>query len=173
MGNRESGRHNLNRQPVGFWSQLEDALIERCSIGNTSIRQDRERCNAGGGLPDISQQQVPRLAARKPDHLSTSHFSRVSRRSRRCSRCRRYRRCQCYSWTVLKKRVVHFMVTETIRCADIPTPVSRIGLGTWAIGGSLLGGSYQTESVSAIQGAVGQGIQVIDIAPVSGYVEIA
>src|SRR5260221_7310145 len=86
-------------------------------------------------------------------------------RSRRCWRCRRYRRCQCYSWTVLKKRVVHFMVTETIRCADIPTPVSRIGLGTWAIGGSLWGGSDETESIAAIQGAVDQGINLIHNPP--------
>jgi aryl-alcohol dehydrogenase-like predicted oxidoreductase len=61
------------------------------------------------------------------------------------------------------------MVTETIRCADIPTPVSRIGLGTWAIGGSLWGGSDEAESIAAIQLAVDQGINLIDTAPVYGF----
>jgi len=61
------------------------------------------------------------------------------------------------------------MVTETIRCADIPTPVSRIGLGTWAIGGSLWGGSDEAESIAAIQVAVDQGINLIDTAPVYGF----
>src|SRR5258706_6702886 len=102
------------------------------------------------------------------DRCITNHQSPLAR-SRRCSRCRRYRRCQCYSWTVLKKRVVHFMVTETIRCADIPTPVSRIGLGTWAIGGSLLGGSDEAESISAVQGAGDQGIKLIANAPGYGF----
>ncbi len=61
------------------------------------------------------------------------------------------------------------MVTETIRCADIPTRVSRIGLGTWAIGGSLWGGSDEAESIAAIQLAVDQGINLIDTAPVYGF----
>jgi aryl-alcohol dehydrogenase-like predicted oxidoreductase len=61
------------------------------------------------------------------------------------------------------------MVTETIRCADIPMPVSRIGLGTWAIGGSLWGGSDEAESIAAIQLAVDQGINLIDTAAVYGF----
>ncbi|HEY4782283.1 MAG TPA: aldo/keto reductase [Chthoniobacterales bacterium] len=61
------------------------------------------------------------------------------------------------------------MVTETIRCANVPIPVSRIGLGTWAIGGWLWGGSEEAESVGAIQQAVDQGINLIDTAPVYGF----
>ncbi len=61
------------------------------------------------------------------------------------------------------------MVIETIRCADVPTPVSRIGLGTWAIGGWLWGGSEEAESITAIQLAVDQGINLIDTAPVYGF----
>ncbi|MEY2608042.1 MAG: hypothetical protein QOH31_5896 [Verrucomicrobiota bacterium] len=68
-----------------------------------------------------------------------------------------------------KNRVVHFMVTETIRCTNVPTPVSRIGVGTWAIGGWLWGGSEEAESVAAIQQAVDQGINLIDTAPVYGF----
>src|SRR5258705_5497089 len=105
------------------------------------------------------------------DRCITNHQSPLAR-SRRCSRCRRYRRCQCYSWTVLKKRVVHFMVTETIRCADIPTPVSRIGLGTWAIGGLLLGGSHEPESSSAIQIAPAQRIEITDTVALEGVCQI-
>src|SRR5258708_15303086 len=61
------------------------------------------------------------------------------------------------------------MVTETIRCANIPIPLSRIGLGTWAIGGWLWGGSEEAESVATIQQAVDQGINLIDTAPVYGF----
>ena len=61
------------------------------------------------------------------------------------------------------------MVTETIRCANVPTPVSRIGLGTWAIGGWLWGGSEEAESIAAIQQAVDRGINLIDTAPVYGF----
>src|SRR5207237_5848974 len=43
------------------------------------------------------------------------------------------KRQHCRLLTFAANRVVHFMVTETIRCANVPTPVSRIGLGTWAI----------------------------------------
>ncbi len=69
----------------------------------------------------------------------------------------------------LKNRVVHFMVTETIRCTNVPIPVSRVGLGTWAIGGWLWGGSEEAESVAAIQQAIDQGINLIDTAPVYGF----
>jgi aryl-alcohol dehydrogenase-like predicted oxidoreductase len=61
------------------------------------------------------------------------------------------------------------MATETIRCANVPTPVSRIGLGTWAIGGELWGGSDEAESIAAIQKAVDLGINLIDTAAVYGF----
>ena len=54
-------------------------------------------------------------------------------------------------------------------CENIPLPVSRIGLGTWAIGGWMWGGSDDAESIKTIQKAVDMGINLIDTAPVYGF----
>jgi aryl-alcohol dehydrogenase-like predicted oxidoreductase len=61
------------------------------------------------------------------------------------------------------------MITETISCHGIPTSISRIGLGTWAIGGAMWGGSNDAESIKTIQHAVDVGINLIDTAPVYGF----
>src|SRR5580700_847062 len=61
------------------------------------------------------------------------------------------------------------MITETISCDGIPTPISRIGLGTWAIGGAMWGGADVVESIKTIQHAVDVGINLIDTAPVYGF----
>jgi aryl-alcohol dehydrogenase-like predicted oxidoreductase len=56
--------------------------------------------------------------------------------------------------------------------ADIPgTPlkVSRIAIGTWAIGGWMWGGTDEAQSVSAVRSALDHGINVIDTAPVYGF----
>jgi aryl-alcohol dehydrogenase-like predicted oxidoreductase len=47
--------------------------------------------------------------------------------------------------------------------------VSRIGLGTWAMGGWMWGGTDQRESVATIRAALDQGINLIDTAPVYGF----
>jgi aryl-alcohol dehydrogenase-like predicted oxidoreductase len=47
--------------------------------------------------------------------------------------------------------------------------VSRIALGTWAIGGWMWGGTDEAESVSTIRAALDHGINVIDTAPVYGF----
>jgi aryl-alcohol dehydrogenase-like predicted oxidoreductase len=47
--------------------------------------------------------------------------------------------------------------------------VSRVALGTWAIGGSMWGGTDERESVAAIRAAIDQGINLIDTAPVYGF----
>jgi aryl-alcohol dehydrogenase-like predicted oxidoreductase len=47
--------------------------------------------------------------------------------------------------------------------------VSRIGLGTWAIGGWMWGGTDEAESIRTIQGAIESGITLIDTAPVYGF----
>lgn len=47
--------------------------------------------------------------------------------------------------------------------------VSRIGLGTWAIGGWMWGGSDEKEAVRTIQAALDRGITLIDTAPVYGF----
>src|SRR5215210_5907219 len=46
--------------------------------------------------------------------------------------------------------------------------ISRIGLGTWAIGGYMWGGQDDAESVHAIHAAVDQGINWVDTAPIYG-----
>jgi len=47
--------------------------------------------------------------------------------------------------------------------------VSRIALGTWAIGGWMWGGSEEKESIDTIRAALDQGITVVDTAPVYGF----
>jgi aryl-alcohol dehydrogenase-like predicted oxidoreductase len=61
------------------------------------------------------------------------------------------------------------MDMETIRIEGIPTPVSRIGLGTWAIGGWMWGGADDASSALTIRAAVDRGINLIDTAPVYGF----
>ncbi len=58
---------------------------------------------------------------------------------------------------------------ETVSCAEIPRKISRIGLGTWAIGGAMWGGSNDVESIKTIQQAVDAGINLVDTAPVYGF----
>jgi aryl-alcohol dehydrogenase-like predicted oxidoreductase len=61
------------------------------------------------------------------------------------------------------------MSSETVKCDNIPLPISRIGLGTWAIGGWMWGGSNDAESIKTIQHAIDIGINLIDTAPVYGF----
>src|ERR1700754_2308803 len=61
------------------------------------------------------------------------------------------------------------MGIETIRIEGISTPVSRIGLGTWAIGGWVWGGADDAASIATIRRAIESGINPIDTAPVYGF----
>jgi aryl-alcohol dehydrogenase-like predicted oxidoreductase len=59
-----------------------------------------------------------------------------------------------------------------IERAEIPGTslnVSRVALGTWAIGGWMWGGTDEAESVATIRAAVEHGINVIDTAPAYGF----
>jgi aryl-alcohol dehydrogenase-like predicted oxidoreductase len=47
--------------------------------------------------------------------------------------------------------------------------VSRIGLGTWAMGGWMWGGTDEQESIRTIHSAIDRGITLIDTAPVYGF----
>lgn len=47
--------------------------------------------------------------------------------------------------------------------------VSRIGLGTWAMGGFMWGGTNEEEAVNAILQALDLGINLIDTAPIYGF----
>jgi aryl-alcohol dehydrogenase-like predicted oxidoreductase len=53
--------------------------------------------------------------------------------------------------------------------ADTGLAISRIGLGTWAIGGWMWGGTDGEESVRTIRTAVDRGINLIDTAPAYGF----
>jgi aryl-alcohol dehydrogenase-like predicted oxidoreductase len=56
--------------------------------------------------------------------------------------------------------------------ADIPgtsLKVSRVAIGTWAIGGWMWGGTDEAESISTIQAALEHDINVIDTAPAYGF----
>ncbi len=59
---------------------------------------------------------------------------------------------------------------ETVYIPPIERPVSRIALGTWAIGGWMWGGSDDINAIATIQKAVLEcGINIIDTAPVYGF----
>jgi aryl-alcohol dehydrogenase-like predicted oxidoreductase len=56
--------------------------------------------------------------------------------------------------------------------ADIPgtsLKVSRVAIGTWAIGGWMWGGTDEAQSVCTIRAALEHGINLIDTAPVYGF----
>jgi len=61
------------------------------------------------------------------------------------------------------------MSRETIQITGIEQPVARVALGTWAIGGSMWGGSDDQSSINTIQAALDLGINLIDTAPVYGF----
>jgi aryl-alcohol dehydrogenase-like predicted oxidoreductase len=47
--------------------------------------------------------------------------------------------------------------------------VSRVALGTWAIGGWMWGGTDEAQSIATIRAALDHGINLIDTAPVYGF----
>jgi aryl-alcohol dehydrogenase-like predicted oxidoreductase len=56
--------------------------------------------------------------------------------------------------------------------AEIPgtsLKVSRVAIGTWAIGGWMWGGTDEAQSVATIRAALEHGINLIDTAPVYGF----
>ena len=57
---------------------------------------------------------------------------------------------------------------EYINIKGTPLQSSRIGLGTWAIGGWMWGGSEEKDSIRTIHAALDQGINLIDTAPIYG-----
>ena len=59
--------------------------------------------------------------------------------------------------------------TEFVGIPQTQLKVSRVALGTWAMGGWMWGGTDQRESVATIQAALHQGINLIDTAPAYGF----
>ena len=47
--------------------------------------------------------------------------------------------------------------------------VSRVAIGTWAIGGWMWGGTDEAESIATIRAAIDHGINVVDTAPAYGF----
>ena len=58
---------------------------------------------------------------------------------------------------------------ETARIPGTDLQVSRIGLGTWAMGGWMWGGTDEQESIRTIHSAIDRGITLIDTAPAYGF----
>jgi diketogulonate reductase-like aldo/keto reductase len=58
---------------------------------------------------------------------------------------------------------------EQINIGSSGLKTSRIGLGTWAIGGWMWGGSDEAQSIATIRAAIERGVTLIDTAPVYGF----
>src|SRR5580692_13075340 len=59
--------------------------------------------------------------------------------------------------------------TELVQIPKTQLKVSRVALGTWAMGGCMWGGTDRRESIATIRAALHQGINLIDTAPVYGF----
>lgn len=58
---------------------------------------------------------------------------------------------------------------ERIEIIEGELEASRVGLGTWAIGGWMWGGSDEADAVRTIHAALDHGIDFVDTAPVYGF----
>jgi aryl-alcohol dehydrogenase-like predicted oxidoreductase len=58
---------------------------------------------------------------------------------------------------------------ELATVAGTSLAVSRVGLGTWAMGGWMWGGTDDAQSIKTIRAAVDRGINLIDTAPAYGF----
>jgi aryl-alcohol dehydrogenase-like predicted oxidoreductase len=59
--------------------------------------------------------------------------------------------------------------TESVDIPGTELRVSRVALGTWAMGGWMWGGTDERAAVATIRAALEQGINLIDTAPVYGF----
>ena len=59
--------------------------------------------------------------------------------------------------------------TEFVEIPAAHLKVSRVALGTWAMGGWMWGGTDERESIATIHAALSQGINLIDTAPAYGF----
>ena len=58
---------------------------------------------------------------------------------------------------------------ERAAIAGTSLEVSRVAIGTWAIGGWMWGGTDEAQSIATIRAALDHGINLIDTAPVYGF----
>ena len=61
------------------------------------------------------------------------------------------------------------MSRESVEIPGATMGASRIGLGTWAMGGWMWGGTDELESIATIRQALERGINLVDTAPVYGF----
>jgi aryl-alcohol dehydrogenase-like predicted oxidoreductase len=59
--------------------------------------------------------------------------------------------------------------TDFVNIPGTGLHVSRVALGTWAMGGWMWGGTDQRESIATVRAALDQGINLIDTAPAYGF----
>ena len=64
---------------------------------------------------------------------------------------------------------VHEVDSESVDIPGTQLHVSRVALGTWAMGGWMWGGTDERESIATIRAALEQGINLIDTAPAYGF----
>jgi aryl-alcohol dehydrogenase-like predicted oxidoreductase len=69
----------------------------------------------------------------------------------------------------LRQVITPAVEAEFVNIRGTQLKVSRVALGTWAMGGWMWGGTDQRESVATIRAALDQGINLIDTAPVYGF----
>ncbi len=58
---------------------------------------------------------------------------------------------------------------QKIRIPGTEIEVSRVALGTWAIGGWMWGGTEEERSIATIHAALDKGVDLVDTAPVYGF----
>lgn len=58
---------------------------------------------------------------------------------------------------------------EYTRIPNLNEEISRVALGTWAIGGWMWGGTDEEQSIRTIHAALDKGINIVDTAPVYGF----
>ena len=64
---------------------------------------------------------------------------------------------------------VQELYTEAVDIPETMLRVSRVAVGTWAMGGWMWGGTDERESIATIRAALEQGINLIDTAPAYGF----
>jgi aryl-alcohol dehydrogenase-like predicted oxidoreductase len=67
------------------------------------------------------------------------------------------------------ERLIEGVTMDQIAIGTSGLHTSRIGLGTWAIGGWMWGGTDEAQSIATIRSAVERGVMLIDTAPVYGF----
>jgi aryl-alcohol dehydrogenase-like predicted oxidoreductase len=109
------------------------------------------------------------LAARRRIRAAPVDFARLkvatSGRSTATERCLVKRR----SDVMAAETATGEIEMERAILAGTSLEVSRVALGTWAIGGWMWGGTDEAESIATIRAAVERGINLIDTAPAYGF----